>query len=161
MQIQVTAILLQMLNFGLVLGGLTYLLLKPVRKILAQRAERIATAQKAAEETIREKAAIAELKDKAAKEARLQTKELLTQARADADQKHQEWLAEAKADVTKLREKAAKSLVAEKAALVESMQADFAEAVFAVAGRVLGAEINTKQHDQLIKTGLKEIAAAN
>jgi F-type H+-transporting ATPase subunit b len=149
-----------MLNFGIVLGALTYLLLKPVRRILEERAARVAQAQKAAEETIKEKAAIEELKEKALKEARAKAKELTAEVRTEVDKKREEWLAEAKQEVVKVKEKAQKALVAEKAALLDSMKEDFAEAVFAVAGKVLGAEISAKQHAALINQGLKEIAAA-
>lgn len=160
MQIQVTAILLQMLNFGIVLGALTYLLLKPVRRILDERANRIAEGQKAAEEAIAEKASIEELKEKALKEARAKAKEFLAEARQEADKKREEWLNEAKADAVKARAKAEKALSAERVALAESMQNEFTEAVFMVAEKVLGEEIDTKQHAALVKQGLKEIASA-
>ncbi len=160
MQIEVTAILLQMLNFGIVLAALTYLLLKPVRKMLDERSERIAQAQKAAEETIKEKGAIDELKEKALKEARAKAKELTVEARREVDQKREEWLTEAKQEVAQVKEKAQKAITAERAALLDSMKEDFSEAVFAVAGKVLGAEISAKQHSDLIGQGLKEIAAA-
>lgn len=160
MQIEVTAILLQMLNFGVVLAALTYLMLKPVRRMLDERAERVAQAQKAAEEIIKEKAAIEEIKEKALKEARAKAKELTAEVRQEVDKKREEWLAQAKQEAAQVKEKAAKALVAEKAALLDSMKSDFAEAVFVVAEKVLGAEISAKQHGALINQGLKEIAAA-
>lgn len=160
MQIEVTAILLQMLNFGIVLGALAFLLLKPVRRILDERAERVAQAQKAAEETIKEKAAIDELKDKALKEARAKAKEMAAEAREEVDKKREQWLSEAKEEATAARAKSQKALSAEKAAMLAEMKDDFSQAVFAVAEKVLGEEISAKQHGALINQGLKEIAAA-
>lgn len=160
MQIQVTAILLQMLNFGIVLGALTYLLLKPIKKVLDERAARVAEGQKAAEEAVKEKASIEELKEKVLKEARAKAKDMLAEARKEVDAKRDEWMEEAKADAAKARAKAEKTLASERAAMVESMQDDFNEAVFLVAEKVLGEEISQKQHASLVKQGLKEIASA-
>lgn len=159
MEIQVTSILLQMLNFGVVVGLLTYLLIKPVRKMLEERAEKIAAGQKAAEAALKEKSSIDSLKEQVEREARAEAKKLLTAARQEAEVRKEELMAEVKAEVQKAREKAVKSIDTERKAALEGMQAEFEKAVLAVAESVIGASLDAKEHASLIKKALKDIAA--
>jgi F-type H+-transporting ATPase subunit b len=159
MEIQVTSILLQMLNFGVVVGLLTYLLVKPVRKMLEERAEKIAAGQKAAEAALREKSSIDSLKAEVEREAKAEAKKILAAARKEAEVRKEELMAEVKAEVQKARDKAVKSIETERKAALEGMHAEFEKAVLAVAESVIGASLDAKEHAALIKKSLKDIAA--
>jgi F-type H+-transporting ATPase subunit b len=159
MEIQVTSILLQMLNFGVVVGLLTFLLVKPVRKMLEERAEKIAAGQRAAEAALKEKSSIDSLKEQAEREARSEAKKILAEARTEAEARKEELMAEVKTEVQKARDKALKSVETERKAALENMQAEFEKAVLAVAESVIGTSLDSKEHAALIKKALKDIAA--
>jgi F0F1-type ATP synthase membrane subunit b/b' len=55
MEINFLQILFQAINFGVVFGAITFLLYKPVMKMLDERAKKIAEGQSAAEKSIRER----------------------------------------------------------------------------------------------------------
>ena len=160
MEIQLTSILLQILNFGIVAGALTYLLFKPIRKILDERARMIAEGHDAAQKAMAERSSAEELKAKAKKEAQLEAKQLLDEARTEVSAKKAEMLKDAKAEVAEFKEKARKDAEAEKASQMVAQQSEFEAAVIAVAEKLMGASIDAKQHTDLIKRGLKEIASA-
>lgn len=160
MEIQVTSILLQMLNFAAIAGGLTFLLFKPVRAELERRAQRIAEGQKAADVMIKEREQVAELKAKAQKEARQEAKVVLEEARKDADARKATLLAEAKAEAAKEREKGRKAGERERQALIEQGTAELEGAVLAISASVIGANLDEKKSAALIRDGLKKIAAA-
>ncbi len=159
MEIQVTSILLQMLNFGAVVGLLTFLLIKPVRRLLEERAQKVAAGQKAAEEALKEKSSIDALKEKAEREARAEAKTILSQARKEVDARRTELMDELKAEISQAREKALKSVDSERKAALENMQSEFEKAVLSVAENLIGESLDAKQHSALIKKALKDIAA--
>ena len=68
MEIKLAQVIFQAINFLVVLSGLTFLLYKPVLKILEQRANKIKEAQQAAEATLKEKEGLEEYKKKVKKE---------------------------------------------------------------------------------------------
>ncbi len=159
MEIQVTAILLQMLNFGIVAGLLTFLLFKPVKKILDERSRKVTEGQKAAEAALREKGRISEHAEQVKREAQQEAKDIIAAARAEAKEKKSELLKEVKAEVADEREKMLEALKKEKAQALKEQQKEFEAAVFTVAEHILGESVDSKKHAKLIESGLKSIAA--
>jgi len=160
MEIHVAAILLQMLNFGIVAGLLTFVLFKPVRKILDERSRKIAEGQKAAEAALRERARIAEHSEEAKRDAQKEAKDIIAEARSEAKNRKAELLKEIKAEVEEERTKMMSALDREKENALKAQQKEFEQAVFTVAERVIGSSLDAKKHATLIEEGLKEIAAA-
>lgn len=158
MEIDVYAILAQMLNFGLLTGALTFLLLKPVKSVLEARSRRIAEGQKAAEEALAEKSKLSELRSKAEKEAKQEAKTLLAAARQEAEARKAELMTEAKAEVEAAKTKQLKSLEKEKASTIQAWQKQFETAVIDVAEQVIGTSLDAKKHAKLIDQGLQRIA---
>lgn len=160
MEIQVGAILLQIINFGVVVGALTYLLFKPVRRILEERSRKIEEGLRASEAAQAKEAKL----DKKAQEIELSAQEkakaILDEARRDAQERQAEILAEAKKKAEAIRAKGHEEAAAAKQAALTDLQTQFEAAVIAVAGQVIGEEISTKKHSDLIKAGLKDIEAA-
>jgi len=158
MQIQLSQILFQLLNFGVVLAGLSYLLYKPIIKLLDERATRIAAAEKAAAEAHAEKASIDELKKKAKIEAEKEAAKLLDKAKEDAAALKKELVKKAKDELAAEHEKAVKGWAAEQKSQIDAMHKEFAQAVYAVSEKVIGEAIDKKAHAALIDKGLKELA---
>lgn len=160
MEINVTAILLQMLHFGLVVGALSYFLLKPMRKILDERATKVAEGQAAAQAALAEKAEIEELKSTESKKAKKEAKDIVAAAREDAQAKSAEIVKKAKAEAEKERAEILATAQKEKAALYKKWQNEFESAVIMVSEQVIGESLDAKKHDKLIQQGLKEIATS-
>lgn len=156
MDIQLPQIIFQLINFGVVVGALTYFLYRPILKILEERAQKIDQAQKAADKTLAEKEQIEAMKKKAKNDADKQASEILAEARETAEQQKKQLLAkakeEAKAEVAKLKEQWEE----EKAKMARSMQAEFTEAVMAVTEKVIG-KLDKKTHQALIDKEIKNL----
>lgn len=160
MEIQVGAILLQMINFGMVVGAVTVLLIKPVRRILDERSRKVEEGIKASESAIAKEANL----DKKAKDIELKAQEkaktILDEAREDAKERQATLLKEAKKQAEAIKAKAQADAVKEKQAILSDLQSQFESAVVAVAGKVIGEELTSTKHQSLIKEGLKEIETA-
>lgn len=156
MDIQIGMILFQIVNFGIVLGALWFLLYRPILKIFAERAKRLEEGQKAAAEAIASHDHIAELKEKTELQLKEKTALALKEA-TDAGKKVQaELVAEAKtlaqAEVEKLRQQWGE----EKDAQLHRMNKSMVDAVFQISTAVLPQALDKKSHTKLID---KEVSA--
>ena len=98
MDIKVTQILFQIVNFSVVVDALTYLLYKPVLKIFEERTRRIEEGQKAAEQSLKSREEVdamkaemqtalkkerAQMLKAAQEEAQVESKKRITQAKQE------------------------------------------------------------------------------
>lgn len=160
MDIKLDQIIFQIINFGVVFGALTYFLYKPVTKLLEERAQKVADAEKAAAHTLRERDEIESLKSKTKSQAEKDAVKLLEKAKEQAAQLKKELEKQAKDEIRAEKEKAMKALEADKASMAREMQKEFAQAVYAVAEKLLGKAVDKKAHADLIDKSLKELAKA-
>lgn len=157
MEIQPIQILLQIINFGLVLFLLMKFLVKPVAKVLEQRSEKIKLGLDAAEANMAERKKLdSQIKadiTKARKEAALIISEAKKQAEAEA------------ADIiAKAKDQAKKSAASEKQAF-ESMileaekkaQSRMKELVTAITAKVLSDGLTKEQQQKIIDAQMKRI----
>lgn len=160
MDIQLPQILFQLVNFGVVVGALTYFLYRPVLKILDERSQKIEQAQKAAETTLQEQSQLEITKKKAKSEAEKQAAAIIAEAKENAEKVRKQILAdakvEAKAEVAKLQEQ----WRSEQSKMARNMQQEFADAVLAVTEKVLGKALDKKAHQQLIDQEVKALLKA-
>jgi F-type H+-transporting ATPase subunit b len=159
MEIQVGAILLQMINVGVVVGALSFLLFKPVRRILDERSRKVEEGQRAAEAALADREEASGLKQSAKRDAQKEVKGILDEARSDAQTSAASIIADAEKEAEQIREKARQSMAKEKEALRAELQTQFEQAVVDVTQAVIGETITAKKHQELIKKGLQEIAA--
>lgn len=156
MDIEFPQILFQIINFGVVVGALTYLLFKPVKKMLQERSARIEEAQKAAEVTIAEKKAIDEMKLQAKKQAERDAAKILEKATQDAMDRKKQLLAEAKEESeAEMARMIAAGKSAERA-MVKEMENKFAEAVLITSEKLIG-KVDKKESQKLIDEELKKL----
>ena len=157
MDIQLPQILFQIINFGVVMGALTFLLYKPIQKIMDERAEKIVEGQTAAQEAVEEKVHLAGLRAKIEKEADRKAAALLEKAAEQATEQKREILAkareEAEAEITKLKAQ----WKTEKEQLIRSMQHEMIKAVMAVSHRVIGMKLDDKADAELITAELTKV----
>ena len=157
MDIQLPQILFQIVNFSVVAGALTYLLYKPVQKIFEERADRIAQAQKAAEETLAQQSKLDEQARKIKKDAEKQAAEILEEAKQKAEARRKQMLAEAKAEADTQRSKLMDEWATEKQQMLKEMRQELVDAVIATSQKVLGEKLDKKAHSKLIDQELDAI----
>lgn len=157
MDIQVTQILFQIINFGVVVGALTFLLYKPVLKIFEERARRIEEGQKAAEKAIETQEQLEEMKAKAQKEIKKEQAKVLEAAQAEAKERKQAVIAEAKKEAQAEVEKLKAQWADERAQLLKDTKAEMAAAVIQTSKVVIGKALDTKEQKKLIDSELSAI----
>lgn len=157
MDIQLPQIIFQIINFSVVVGGLTYLLYKPILKVLEERAQRIEEAQKAAIDTLAKQEKQEEVKKQKEKEAQKQAAEIIAEAKkeaaklsADLTQKAQE---HAKAQILKFQNEWQE----QKKEMISDLKKQFAKEVIKTSEKVLGAQLDQKAHAKLIDEELKTL----
>lgn len=161
MDIQLTAILFQIINFGVVLGALTVLLYKPIVKTLQKRAEKIEESQKAADQVLREKEEMESTKKMTLSEAKKDAAGLMATAKDEVDSKKKVLMEKAKSEVKEYLEEEKKKWEAEKKQLAKQMETEFKDAVFSVTETILGKNVlDTKAHAKLIDQSISEIVKA-
>lgn len=160
MNIQLPQIIFQIINFSVVLGALSYLLYKPILKMLDERAERIQEAQKAAAKTLEEQAKIEQTTKSTKQKAEREAQEILNEAKAAATAQKLEILKAAQEEAEQQLSKVKKDWQAEKAKLASEMKQDFAEAVLTVSEKVIGKSLDKKTHQALIDDGIKAIVTS-
>lgn len=156
MQIEPTQILFQIINFGVVVGVLTFLLYKPVLKVLEERSQRIEEGQKAAEAAMAEKNNLEEMKAKIKKEAEKEAAKIIDDARASAKEQAKQILAQAEAKSQEELAQAREQLENEKSQLARDMKKEFNDAVITVSEKVLEG-LDKKAQTALIKANLDTI----
>ena len=149
MDIQFWQILFQLVNFGVVTGALTFLLFKPVKKMLQDRSDRVAEGQKAAEAALAEKHAIDEMKRKSLKATEEETTKMLEEASVAVAQRKKQLWSEAKMEVLAEVEKLRQNWEVEKKGMKAELQKEFAQAVFSTVEKVVGS-FDKKAHSKLI-----------
>jgi F-type H+-transporting ATPase subunit b len=156
MDIQGPQILFQIINFGVVSVALTYLLYKPVKKMLDDRSAKVEEAQKAAELTLAEKRQIDEMKKKAQKEAEKEAAKLLDEAEKSATARRDEIVKKAKEEATKEGAKIKQNAHDETMVKSEQIKKEFNDAVFMAVEKIVGS-FDKKAQEKIIDSELSKL----
>ncbi len=157
MDIQLTQILFQAINFSVVLGALTFLLYKPVLNIFDERSKKIAEGQKAAEAALKDKAELEDKRKKMESDIKKERAKVLKEAQEEAKVKATDLVAAARSEAKMEKSKLVASWEKEKAALLKETKQDMADAVIAVSAKVIGQSLDSKAQQKLIDTELETI----
>lgn len=150
MDILFPQILFQIINFGVVLGALTYLLYKPVIKILDERAQKIEEGQVAAEKALAEQNQAEEMKKKTKQQAEKEAAKILEEANKLATTKASKIQAKAKEEALAEVERLRQAWNEEKRKSLKDMQRQYADSVIASTEKVLAQKLDAKAHAKLI-----------
>ncbi len=150
MDIQLTQILFQIINFSVVLGALTFLLYKPVIKIFDERALRIEEGQKAAEQAIKTKDELDKEKKKADNEHKKERARIINEAQEEAKQRAQEIVSTARKETKEEQAKLLEGWKEEKAQLMKEAKSEMTDAIIAISAKVIGKTLDTKAQQKLI-----------
>jgi F-type H+-transporting ATPase subunit b len=157
MDINFLQILFQFINFSVVVGAVSYLLYKPVLKILEERTSRIEEAQKAARETLEEKERINKLEKAVIRSADKKAAEIVDAARQTAKETEAAAIVKAKTQADKEIEKARVGWESEKSQLKQEIKSEYITSVVATASKVLAADLDAKKHSTLIDAQLTDL----
>lgn len=160
MEIQIQQIIFQIINFSVVVGALTYLLYKPIVKILEERAEKVQKGQQAAQKSIEEADKIEELKQKAIKDGQKEAAKLVADAKDKAKDQANTITKKAKEEASSIIDKMKEDFDQGKKKELKQMKLKFSDAVVSVSEKVLMESLTEKKHQKLIDKELEEIFKA-
>jgi F-type H+-transporting ATPase subunit b len=135
-------ILIQVVNFGLLMAVLTYFLYKPVLKVLAERQEKIAQGMKDAEEAGKAKAEATEEKKSVIAAANKEAEAMTSRAKEHAVVKADEILAAAQVKAEQVAKDAALRAEETKATSLKESEAEIAKLAVLAAEKVLKERVS-------------------
>ena len=146
-----------LLSVALLAAIMTYLLYNPIKKILADRADKIAGDLKDAED---KNLSASELKLKYEQKVRdieLERADMIEAARKEAKERQAQIVDEAKAEATSLKERAAREIAQEKVRFKDAVHAAIIDISTDMAAKVIEATIDKSAHDKLFAEALAEL----
>lgn len=149
-------ILLHLLNFAILMVGLTFLLYKPILKFIQQRQKSIEEGfeeGKRMQEEAQEKAA--EYQAKLA-EADGEAQAIVDAAKADAEKEAKNILAEAKEQADLIKEQAEAKAQEQQRAAMNEVKDQIAEVVVSLTEELVEREISKEDNERIIEKRLQE-----
>ncbi|MCL1877977.1 MAG: F0F1 ATP synthase subunit B [Defluviitaleaceae bacterium] len=137
----------------------TYLLYKPVRKILAARAERV---EGDISDAALSKASAAELKamyEKKVRDIEAERNEILDEARKLASERSAKMLDEAKTDAQDVKNRAARDVANELEQIKGMVHQSIVDISTDMAAKLIAATIDAKAHEKLFDEAMAELEA--
>lgn len=151
--------LAQAVNFFFLLGILTFLVYKPVLKLLDERKNRIADAEKNAK-LIDEKLAKTEALTQAEmQKAQAAASKILLAAQENAKAQEEKMVNAAKEKVSKIVEEGRSVIAKERDDAARQIQGEVSKIVILATEKLLSREVKEKDQDKFVAEALKEIAS--
>lgn len=157
MEIEITQILLQALNFGILFVLLSKLLFKPILKILDSRSDKIAAGLAAAEKSLKEAEKLEE--KKAAELAKIEQRAavLIADAKKEAKEAGNQLVEQARTEAAKATAKQESIFLARLKDEEAALKGRVAELVVATTERVLGEALSTKELNAVTKKAIAKL----
>ena len=146
-----------LLSVALLAAVMTRLLYNPIKKILADRAEKIAGELKDAED---KNLSASELKQKYEQKVRdieLERADMIEAARKEAKERQVQILEEAKTEATGLKDRAAREIAQEKVRFKDAVHEAIIDISTDMAAKIIDATIDKNAHDRLFAEALTEL----
>ena len=143
-------LVVQLVNFGILLALLGAFAYKPIMRMLDERTERIREGLEKSEEAEKRAADIDAEAKKALEEARKEGQAMMAQAKETADKRREEDIAQAKKDAEALLERARGEILLEKDRAISELRKEFADITIAAAGKIINEELDTDKHRKVI-----------
>ncbi len=148
--IQWQLLVIQLVNFGIILVVLGLVAYKPVIRMLDERAAKIREGLEQSEEAEKRAADIDVEAKEALAEARKEGQVLIAQAKVAADARREEDMAQAKKDAEALLERARAEILLEKDRAIGELRKEFADIAIFAAGKVINEELDAAKHRKVI-----------
>jgi F-type H+-transporting ATPase subunit b len=157
MQIQVSAIIFQIINFVILLLILKKLVYKPILTILENRANRVAEGLKAAEKNLAIQEELERKSDKALAQAKKEAEAIISSARSEADRLLRDAGVQAKAEAKRLIEKEQAAAKAKFQADAKKIERDISHTVLAATEKILGQYLDKKLQKTIVDQQIKAL----
>jgi len=149
-------ILLHMLNLVILLVGFTFLLYKPIKKIIDTRKEEFAKAEEQKTEMLRETEEFRAGYDAMIINAKDEERRIVEGAQEKAKEEGNIIIENAKDEARAIYEKAVRDTQAQKAKMKEELAETVPDLAVKVASEILRREINPDDHNAIIQTIVDE-----
>jgi F-type H+-transporting ATPase subunit b len=159
--INLNLFLAQLINFGVVVGLLWWLLYKPVTKMLNDRTARIEASLREADDVKKQLANAKSGYEAELTKARQEAAAIVAQAQDRAKAQEAEIVAQARREADRVREEARTQAIQERDQMMREAKDKIAELVTMTASRVLDAELKAAGHDRLIAESLAALDRRN
>ena len=154
--INVPGLLTHLISFSILVGLLSFLLYKPLLRVLDQRSERIRESLEASQRAQEEAAQSREEMQGQLESARAEGQQMIAQAREVADRFREEELARAREEIAAERSRAEANIQRERDAAIEDLRREFAGLAVVAAERVIRRTLDDSDHSVLIEQVLNE-----
>ena len=159
--INLIGLITQVIGFVAIVVLLTWLLYKPLLRVLDQRSDKIKESLEASERAREEAAKSQEEMQQQLEESRTEGQQLIAQAREVADRFREEELAKAREEISAQRSRAEADIQRERDAAVEDIRREFAGLAVVAAERVVRRSLDDEGHEELIEQVLREGSQVN
>ena len=157
MEIQISQILFQMLNFGIVLFVLNKFLYKPIVNILQQRQKKVAMGMRAAEDNLKTQTDLEKTKQKLITQAQEESQRIIKDAKKAARKETDLVLKNARQEAAKVIDKERASLQNSIKREREALDKQFASLVKDTTGQLLRRYLSKADHDRIISAQTKDL----
>lgn len=159
--INLNLFLAQLINFGVVIALLWWLLYKPVTKMLNDRTARIEASLREADDVKKQLANAKSGYEAELTRARQEAAAIVAQAQDRAKAQEAEIVAQARREADRVREEARVQALQERDQMMREAKNQIADLVTLTASRVLDAELKAGGHDKLIAESLAALDRRN
>ena len=153
--IQWPLLVVQLVNFLIILILLGKFAYKPILNMLDERAAKIKEGLEQSEQAEKRAADIDAEAKKALEEARKEGQLLIAQAKEAADKRREEDIAQAKKEAEALLERARGEILLEKDRAIAELRKEFADITIAAAEKVINEELDAGKHRKVIEEMLQ------
>ncbi len=154
-----TIMLAQAFNFFVLLAILSFFIYKPLLRVLDERKDRIAKAEKNADKIEKQLAKTEELTKAEFQKAQKQANEIIVHAKKSAKEVEDKLIADAKIKVEKIVEEGRTQIVKERDEATAKIQGEVTKIVLLATEKLLKREINAKDQERLVSDATKELAS--
>ena len=144
--INLPGLLTHLISFVILVGLLSYLLYKPLIRVLDQRSDRIRDSLEASQRAQEEAAKSREEMQEQLESARAEGQQMIAQAREVADRFREEELARAREEIAAERSRAEANIQRERDAAIEDLRREFAGLAVVAAERVIRRSLDDSDH---------------
>lgn len=155
--IHLDVILLQMLNFGILLFVLNKFLYKPILTMLEKRKKQIAESQKKVQDIDLEHQKAQKKRDEVLKDARSEAASMLALAKKEAKKLKEDMLVEARKEGEALKAKLEKDLKSRYEAMSKDLESETVDIAAKMVEKMLAGALSKDEQGKLIDRQLKKL----
>jgi len=156
-QFTFTGMVPNLFNFAVLAALMTFLLYNPIKKLLEDRANRVAGELKEAEDKNLSASELKEKYEAKLKEIEVERTSILEEARKAAKDRQHQILEEAKAEAQDIRERASRDVITERDRIKSAVHEAIIDISTEMATKLISVSIDKNAHNRLFAEALTEL----